>query len=34
MGQEVKIIITNYFDSPPPHVIIHLLIIYKKFHVV
>lgn len=33
MGQEVKIIITNYFDFPP-HVIIHLLIIYKKFHVV
>lgn len=33
MGQEVKIIITNYFDFSH-HVIIHLLIIYKKFHVV
>lgn len=33
MGQEVKNIITNYFDFSR-HVIIHLLIIYKKCHVV
>lgn len=33
MGQEVKILITNYFDCFLL-VIIHLLIVYKKFHVV